>query len=183
MSRIGNTPIQIPQGVTVLKENNSIRVQGAKGMLTVLVAYGINVEIDGDTLIVEKKSKDTKMQNLHGTTRALIANAVYGVSKLWEKKLKLVGVGYRAQGQGREITLTVGYSHPVKITAPEGIEFNVKGDIITVKGIDKQMVGEIAAKVRQVRKPEPYKGKGIRYIDEIVRRKPGKAAKGAGVGV
>lgn len=180
MSRIGNKPITIPTGVTIEQSDGHVLVTGPKGKLSVAIPFLVEVKNADQTITVARKGNSKKAQAIHGTIRALIANAVHGVVTLWEKKMKLVGVGYRAQASGKELTLTVGFSHPVKITAPEGIEFTVAEGVITVRGMNKEQVGEIAAQIRRVRPPEPYKGKGIRYIDEVVRKKAGKSAKAVG---
>ncbi|RJR16068.1 50S ribosomal protein L6 [Candidatus Microgenomates bacterium] len=183
MSRIGKSPISIPAGVTVEKTDSKVLVKGPKGTLTVEVPKELKVAIKDTILTVEVMQSEQNVANKHGLVRSLIYNAVYGVTKGWEKKLELIGVGYRAQGSGRELNLTVGFSHPVKFTADEGISFTVSDNTkITVSGIDKKTVGEVAASVRKVRPPEPYKGKGIRYQDEVVRKKAGKAVKAASAG-
>lgn len=181
MSRIGNAPIQIPNNVTITLDDGAISVSGPAGQLSLPITKGVKVEVNDQTLTVKRHSDDRFARSLHGLTRALINNMVVGVDKGWEKKLELVGVGYRSQTSGDKITLSVGYSHPVEITAPAGIKFAVADNTkITVSGIDKNLVGQIAAKIRAVRPPEPYQGKGIRYAGEYVRRKAGKAAKVGG---
>ncbi|MGI6413628.1 MAG: 50S ribosomal protein L6 [Syntrophomonadaceae bacterium] len=176
MSRIGKKPISLPAGVDVVLENNVITVKGPKGSLDFQIPGDIKVIKEENTLLVERNSDAKKDRALHGLTRALIANMVEGVTKGFEKKLELVGVGYRAQMQGKKLVINIGYSHPVEIEPPEGIEFEVPAVTkITVKGIDKQLVGNTAAHIRAVRKPEPYKGKGIKYENETIRHKAGKA--------
>lgn len=181
MSKIGNLPISIPEGVTVNVGDGSVVVKGSKGELTENLVRGIKVEVKDNQVIVERKNDSDKFKSLHGLYRSLIQNMVQGVKEGWSKDLELVGTGYRASLQGKNLSLSVGYSHPIIIEAPEGIEFKVEGqNKVTVVGIDKQLVGEISAKVRAARPPEPYKGKGIKYEGEVIRRKAGKAASGAG---
>lgn len=181
MSKIGKLPIAIPTGVTVTITGASVQVSGTKGNFTHKVPAGITVTTVEDKVIVGQEEK-TKEQTkaLFGLTRALLANMVKGVSEGFEKRLELSGVGYRAQGAGTDLTLSVGFSHPVKIKAPQGVSFRVEGNTIIVEGADKALVGNTAAEIRAVRKPEPYKGKGIKYVDERIRRKAGKAAKAVG---
>ena len=176
MSRIGNRVLTIPENVNVVVEDNTVTVKGPKGSLDFPLTNDVIVKIDGNTLTVERT--DTKNSNsMQGTTNAIIRNMIDGVSKGFEKGLEIIGVGYRFQVQGKLLTINAGYSHPVKITVPEGLTVEaVSNTEIVVKGIDKQLVGEFAANVRKVRKPEPYKGKGIRYKDEVIRRKEGKKA-------
>lgn len=178
MSRVGNLPIEIPPGITLEKNQGEIIVRGTKGVLSLSLPTSIDLSVEADKAYVKTKNKNVK--NLHGLIRTLINNAIIGTTKGWEKTVELVGVGYRVAGGGNEITLTVGFSHPVKFTAPKDIVFNIKDNTkITISGIDKQLVGEVAARIRSVRPPEPYKGKGIRYAGEIVRKKAGKAVKTA----
>lgn len=177
MSRIGKQPVEMPEGVSLAVSGQTIEVSGPKGTLERKLAKGLEVKTDKGQIIVSPKKSDKKYRALHGTFRALIANMVKGVSEGWSKELELVGTGYRAEASDKDLILSVGYSHPVKIEAPEGISFEIEKTKITVNGIDKELVGKIAAEIRRVRPPEPYKGKGIKYKDEIVRRKPGKAAK------
>jgi large subunit ribosomal protein L6 len=180
MSKIGKLPIAIPQGVEVKHEGSEIVVTGPKGTLKENLYRGVTVEI-ADGLVKFNSKKETKFgKSIFGTTRSLVFNMITGVSEGWAKKLELVGTGYRAEVRGKTLVLTVGYSHPVEIEAPEGITFLVEKTIITVAGADKHMVGQVSANIRKVRPPEPYKGKGIKYIDEVIRRKAGKAAKAAG---
>ncbi|MGE5396455.1 MAG: 50S ribosomal protein L6 [Chitinophagales bacterium] len=178
MSRIGKKPIEVPQGVQVTLDGNLVSVKGNKGFLERTIPQGITVEQDSEKILVTRASDIKQHRALHGLTRTLVANMVEGVSKGFEKKLELVGTGYRAAMQGKKLVLTVGYSHPVEIDPPEGIEFETPAVTkITVRGIDKEKVGNIAASIRAVREPEPYKGKGIRYEGEKVRRKAGKTGK------
>lgn len=176
MSRIGNAPIEVPSGVDVTIDGKTVTVKGAKGQLSRTFADRVSVTLDDGVLTVTRDGEDREAKSLHGLTRALLANMVTGVSAGFEKQLQTVGVGYRAALQGRTLELQVGYSHPVHIEAPDGIEFEVPENTrIVVRGIDKERVGQVAADIRAVRPPEPYKGKGIRYTDEHVRRKAGKA--------
>jgi large subunit ribosomal protein L6 len=175
MSRIGKLPVEIPEKVEVKLEGNTIAVKGPKGELTQKLNPIVNVTIEDNQVLVTRNSDDRQERAIHGLTRSLIQNMVDGVTRGFEKKLEMVGVGYNAKINGKDLVLEVGYSHPVTIKAEDNIEFEVeKNTNITVKGIDKQQVGEIAAKIRSVRKPEPYKGKGIKYADEHIRRKVGK---------
>ena len=176
MSRIGRMPIAIPAGVTVdIAENNHVTVTGPKGTLERTLPSEMDIKLEGSEVIVTRPSDLKKMKSLHGLTRSLIANMITGVSEGYEKKLEINGVGYRAQKKGKEITFNLGFSHPVVMTDPEGIETEMDGqNIIIVKGIDKEKVGQYAAEIRELRKPEPYKGKGIKYADEVIRRKVGK---------
>ena len=179
MSRIGKLPVSIPDGVTItVEDGNVVTVKGPKGTLTEKLSSEMKIEQDAGTLTVKRPSDDKRHRALHGLTRSLINNMVIGTTKGYEKKLEIVGVGYKAQLQGTKLVLNVGYSHAVDFPAPEGISFEVPAPTkITIKGIDKQKVGQIAADVRAVRPPEPYKGKGIRYENEYVRRKEGKTGK------
>lgn len=182
MSRIGKTEIELPDGVEVAVDGDVIVISGPKGEIKREKPGYIELKINDATVVVENKSNSTRSKQMHGTMRAHIANMIKGVSGGWSKKLEMVGTGYRAQVSGKKLTLTVGFSHPVEIEAPEGIEFTVEKNIITVSGIDKDLVGSMSAKIRDIRPPEPYKGKGIKYEDEEIIRKPGKAAKAAGTG-
>lgn len=178
MSRIGRKPIAIPSGVDVTLSGNVITVKGPKGTLTRELHKDIKVVVDGGNVSVERPSDDKLHRSLHGTTRSVIANMVSGVTEGFSKSLELVGVGYRVNKQGDKIVLNVGYSHPVEIVPDKGIEFEVPSQTkIVVKGIDKELVGQTAAKIRAVREPEPYKGKGIKYENERILRKEGKAGK------
>ncbi|MCH7729931.1 50S ribosomal protein L6 [Patescibacteria group bacterium] len=183
MSRIGKQPIELPSGVSVEVSGKVVFVRGPKGSLDKKLPDGIEVVVKNSEVKVEKKKNTLKTKALHGTLRALINNMVRGVSEGWTKELELVGTGYRAEAVGPDLVLNVGYSHSVKIQAPEGIFFKVQKTEIIIEGVDKELVGQIAAKIRAVRPPEPYKGKGIKYKDEVIRRKPGKAAKGEGATV
>ena len=179
MSRIGRMPIAIPAGVTVdIAENNKVTVKGPKGTLERVLPKEMEIKVEGAEIVVSRPNDLKKMKSLHGLTRTLINNMVVGVTSGYEKKLEINGVGYRASKAGKVLTLNLGYSHPVEMTDPEGIE-NVLEDQnhITVKGIDKEKVGQFAAEIRDKRRPEPYKGKGIKYADETIRRKAGKAGK------
>ncbi len=178
MSRIGNAPITIPNNVTVEVSGQDVKVSGPQGELGMSYLPQVKVEVAENLVEVKRKKDDKISRSLHGLTRALIANMVTGVEKGWQKRLELVGVGFRAQASGDRVTLNVGYSHQVEIVAPEGVKFTVEDNTkILVSGIDKILVGQIAAKIRAVRPPEPYQGKGIRYSGEYVRRKAGKAGK------
>lgn len=180
MSRIGKLPVEVPSGVETTQDGRDITITGPKGSLKLRLPKSIEVERVDGSLIVKTGSNSKLGRSLHGTTRALIANMVKGVTEGFTKQMELVGTGYRALVEGKDLVLIVGYSHPVKITPPEGIEFKVEKSVITVTGIDKEVVGQTCAKVRSVRPPEPYKGKGILYLGEVVRRKAGKAAKTVG---
>lgn len=183
MSRIGNTPIEITSGVEVIKTGNSLVVKGSKGELSLEINPAISTEIADGLIIFKRKNDLKKNKALHGLTRALVANMIKGVTEGWSKKLELVGVGYRAVVNGKTLGLSVGYSHPVEIEAPEDISFEVVDNTkLTILGINKEKVGQMAANVRNIRPPEPYKGKGIRYEGEVIKRKAGKAGK-VGVGV
>lgn len=180
MSRVGRKPILIPKGVTVAVEGETVRVGGPKGKLSRVVPAGLTVSLQDSRLLVQRSSDHRTVRALHGLTRALLANMVQGVTEGFEKKLEIVGIGYRAQLQGRALQLTLGYSHPVIFPLPEGIQAEVdKQTSVTVRGADKELVGQTAAKLRALRKPDPYKGKGIRYVGEMIRRKVGKKAAAA----
>ena len=177
MSRIGNRELEIPTGVTVTVNENVVTVKGAKGELSLTLKEGINVKVEDTKLTVECTGKGKFDNAMHGTTNSLIKNMIKGVSEGYSKGLEIIGVGYRFQVRGTELVVNAGYSHPVTLKIPQGLTIEtVSNTEITVYGIDKELVGEFAAKVRKVRKPEPYKGKGIRYKDEFVRRKEGKKA-------
>ncbi|MCD8124560.1 MAG: 50S ribosomal protein L6 [Lachnospiraceae bacterium] len=179
MSRIGRMPIAIPAGVTVeVAENNKVTVKGPKGTLERVLPAEMKIEVEGAEVKVSRPNDLKKMKSLHGLTRTLIHNMVVGVSQGYEKVLEINGVGYRAQKQGKTLVLSLGYSHPVEMVDPEGIEVVCDGqNKLIVKGIDKEKVGQYAAEIRSKRGPEPYKGKGIKYADEVIRRKVGKAGK------
>jgi large subunit ribosomal protein L6 len=176
MSRIGKAPVEVPGGVNVEISGSSVKVTGPKGELTVPVGRGVQVKQEDGSIVLERASDAPDHKAMHGLTRSLIQNAVTGVTEGFSKTLQIAGVGYRAAIQGRDLNLQVGYSHPVLISPREGVEFEVpNATTIVVRGIDKQQVGQMAAELRKVRPPEPYKGKGIRYSDEQIRRKVGKA--------
>jgi large subunit ribosomal protein L6 len=178
MSRIGRMPIAIPAGVTVtIAENNKVTVKGPKGTLERVLPSEMDIKLEGDTVTVTRPNDLKKMKSLHGLTRTLISNMVVGVTDGYEKVLEVNGVGYRVQKAGKKITLHLGYSHPVEMEDPEGVESTVDGNKIIIKGIDKEKVGQYAANIREKRAPEPYKGKGIKYADEVIRRKVGKTGK------
>jgi len=171
-------PIAIPAGVTVdIAENNKVTVKGPKGTLERVLPSEMEIKLEGAEVTVSRPNDLKKMKSLHGLTRTLIHNMVVGVTDGYEKKLEVNGVGYRAAKSGKKLTLNLGYSHPVEMEDPEGLEATVEGNIITVKGIDKERVGQYAAEIRDKRRPEPYKGKGIKYADETIRRKVGKTGK------
>ena len=177
MSRIGKLPITIPSGVTITVGDSSITVAGPKGSLTVAQQANITVKVEDNQIIVARKDDEAISRANHGLQRTLLNNAVIGVTKGYEKKLEINGVGFRLSGGGRQIEMALGFSHPVKYSAPEGIDLKIDKMEITVSGIDKQKVGQTAAEIRSLRKPEPYKGKGIKYLDEQIIRKAGKAGK------
>ncbi len=178
MSRIGRMPIAVPDGVTVkIAENNQVTVTGPKGTLERVMPQEMTIRQEGSEIVVERPNDLKKMRALHGLTRSLLNNMVVGVSAGFQKDLEVNGVGYRAQKSGKVLTLNLGYSHPVEMTDPEGLEVVVDGNKISVKGIDKEKVGQYAAEIRDKRRPEPYKGKGIKYADEHIRRKVGKTGK------
>ena len=178
MSRIGKLPVSLPQGVTVTVGNdNVVKVKGPLGELSQKVDADIKVAVEGGVVTVSRPTDQPRHRSLHGLYRALINNMVVGVSTGYEKKLEVNGVGYKAAKAGKKLTLSLGYSHPVEMEDPEGLESTVEGNIITVKGIDKEKVGQYAAEIRSKREPEPYKGKGVKYVDEVIRRKVGKTGK------
>ncbi|MBD1860520.1 MULTISPECIES: 50S ribosomal protein L6 [Trichocoleus] len=178
MSRIGKRPISIPQKVTVTIEGQQVAVKGPKGELSRILPNEVIVEQEGETLLVKRRDESRAARQRHGLCRTLVSNMVEGVSQGFQRRLEIQGVGYRAQVQGRNLVLSVGYSHPVQIEPPEGVQMAVENNTnVLVSGIDKEIVGNIAARIRAVRPPEPYKGKGIRYAGEFVRRKAGKAGK------
>ncbi len=178
MSRIGRLPIAVPAGVTVdIKEGNDVTVKGPKGTLERVLPAEMSIKLEDGHVVVTRPSDLKKMKSLHGLTRTLIHNMVVGVSEGYQKVLEVNGVGYRAAKQGKKLVLNLGYSHPVEMEDPEGLESLVDGNKITVKGIDKEKVGQYAAEIRDKRRPEPYKGKGIKYADEVIRRKVGKTGK------
>ena len=179
MSRIGRMPIAIPAGVTVeVAENNKVTVKGPKGTLERVLASEMTIKVEGAQVVVERPNDLKRIKSLHGLTRTLINNMIVGVTNGYEKVLEINGVGYRAQKSGKVLTLSLGYSHPVEMVDPEGIESICEGqNKIVVKGIDKEKVGQYAADIRDKRRPEPYKGKGIKYSDEVIRRKVGQTGK------
>ena len=178
MSRIGRMPIAIPAGVTVeLAENNQVTVKGPKGTLSRVLPSEMEIKVEGSEVTVTRPNDLKKMKSLHGLTRTLIHNMVVGVTDGFTKELEVNGVGYRASKAGKKLTLNLGYSHPVEMEDPEGLESTVDGNKIIIKGIDKEKVGQYAAEIRDKRRPEPYKGKGIKYADEVIRRKDGKTGK------
>ena len=178
MSRIGRMPIAVPAGVeVVIAENNQVTVKGPQGTLERVLPAEMDIKLEGSEIIVTRPNDLKKMKSLHGLTRTLINNMVVGVTTGYAKVLEVNGVGYRASKSGKVLTLNLGYSHPVEMEDPEGVESVVEGNKITVKGIDKEKVGQYAAEIRDKRRPEPYKGKGIKYADEVIRRKVGKTGK------
>ena len=178
MSRIGNKPVVIPAGVTIDLKDNTVTVKGPKGELSYTFNQNITLVQNEGEVVFTRPDDSKENKTIHGTTRAVFNNMVVGVTDGFQKELELIGVGYRAQLQGKKLVLNVGYSHPVEFTPEEGIEIEVPSNTkVIVKGYDKQKVGELAANIRGVRPPEPYKGKGIRYVDEFVRRKEGKTGK------
>ena len=178
MSRIGRMPVVIPAGVTVeVAEGNKVTVKGSKGTLERVLPAEMDIKVEDGHVIVTRPNDLKKMKSLHGLTRTLIHNMVVGVSEGYAKVLEVNGVGYKAAKQGKKLVLNLGYSHPVEMMDPEGLEAVVEGNKITVKGIDKEKVGQYAAEIREKRAPEPYKGKGIKYADEVLRRKVGKSGK------
>ena len=179
MSRIGRMPIAVPAGVTVdIAENNKVTVKGPKGTLERVLASEMTIEKDGDTIVVKRPNDLKRMKSLHGLTRTLLNNMIIGVTDGYQKVLEINGVGYRAAKHGSKLVLSLGYSHPVEMEDPEGLEVVVEDqNKVIVKGIDKEKVGQYAAEIREKRAPEPYKGKGIKYADEVIRRKVGKTGK------
>ena len=177
MSRIGKQPIEIPAGVTITVGDKEITVAGPEGQLIVPVQPKTKTTVDGNILTVTREDDEPKSRAWHGLQRALLNNAVQGVTKGYEKKLEVNGVGFRLSGGGQEIEMALGFSHPVKYKAPEGVQLTTNKMEITVSGIDKQKVGQVAAEIRSLKKPEPYKGKGIKYVDEVILRTAGKAGK------
>jgi large subunit ribosomal protein L6 len=178
MSRIGRLPIPVPSGVDVRVDERKIIIKGPKGELSHTVAAPIDVRVDDGTITVTRPNDQNTIRALHGLTRALVNNMVVGVTDGYRKTLEIVGVGYRVQARGKNLEFSLGYSHPILVEAPEGITFNVeRPTVFSIEGIDKQKVGEVAANIRKLRKPDPYKGKGVRYQGEQIRRKVGKAGK------
>jgi large subunit ribosomal protein L6 len=177
MSRIGKQPIPIPQGVKIQVEGLTVRAEGPKGKLTQPVPTGLTPRVADGTIVIERAGEDRRVRALHGLARALVANMVTGVKDGFERKLDIVGIGYRAQMQGKNIQLALGYSHPIIFPLPDGVTAEIdKQTAITLRGADKAVLGQTAAKLRALRKPDPYKGKGIKYANEVIRRKVGKKA-------
>lgn len=177
MSRIGKLPIEVPAGVTITVDSDVISVKGPKGELTVPHLSDVTVKVEGSQAVVTRNNEERIARAQHGLQRALLNNAVVGVTKGYEKKLEVNGVGFRVSGGGQALEMSLGFSHPVKYEAPAGVQLTVNKMEITVNGIDKQQVGQVAAEIRALKKPEPYKGKGIKYADEVILRKAGKAGK------
>ena len=181
MSRIGKLPVTIPAGVKVAVDANAVRLEGPKGKLQAAVPAGVKIKVDGNVLRVERQTEDRKVRALHGLTRKLIANMTQGVSQGFSRVLDINGVGYRAEVKGQELHIALGFSHPVVFHLPQGVSAAVERQvIITLSSADRQVLGETAAKIRSLRPPEPYKGKGIKYREEVIRRKAGKAVGSAG---
>jgi large subunit ribosomal protein L6 len=178
MSRIGKKPIPVPKGVEVKKDGNAVTVKGPKGSLTTPLVPGIGVTIENNVVTFTRGDEENKSRATHGLMRALVANNVLGVTQGFKKELDIIGVGFRAEVKGKEVVFQLGYSHPIRFPIPKGIDVAIDGKSghITVTGIDKQQVGQTAAEIRSLREPDPYKGKGIKYTDEVIRRKAGKAA-------
>ncbi|HSO22969.1 MAG TPA: 50S ribosomal protein L6 [Chondromyces sp.] len=176
MSRIGRMPVPVPQGVEISIAGEAVRVKGPKGQLQVGLLPGISAAVEGGELKLARVDDERQTRSFHGLLRALVSNAAIGVSQGWSKELEIVGIGYRAESKGRSVLFNLGYSHPIDFKLPEGIEVDVdaKANKVTVRGIDRQMVGQVAADIRSLRPPEPYKGKGIRYATERIRTKAGK---------
>ena len=178
MSRIGKLPVKVPKGVNITLNEQTVKVKGPHGELSQLIPKEISVSISDDTVTVSKNEETIKARQQYGLVRSLVNNMVIGVSEKFEKKMQMIGVGYRAQVQGKKLTLLVGYSHPIEFEVPDGLEVKVEANTnLTVSGADKEKVGLLASKIRATRPPEPYKGKGIRYVDEVVLRKAGKSGK------
>ncbi len=181
MSRIGKLPVTIPAGVKVAVDANAVRLEGPKGKLQTAVPAGVTIKVEGNVLRVERQTEDRKVRSLHGLTRKLIANMTQGVSQGFTRVLDINGVGYRAEVKGQDLHIALGFSHPVVFNLPQGVSAAVERQvIITLSGADRQVLGETAAKIRSLRPPEPYKGKGIKYREEVIRRKAGKAVGSAG---
>lgn len=176
MSRFGKLPVTVPQGVTISSTDGNFEVNGAKGKLSRVLPQGVTISVDGAEASVVGKNESKNIAKNQGTTRAHLVNMVTGVTTGWSKQLEIVGAGYRAEVRGQDLVMQIGYSHPVIIKAPAGIAFKVEKSIVTVDGIDKEVVGQTAALIRASRKPEPYKGTGIKYTTEVIRRKAGKQA-------
>ena len=177
MSRVGKKEIALPSGVEVRQEGDRAVVKGPKGSLETPLAPGISMKVEDNVVRLERKDEERKTRAFHGLSRALLANSVHGVSEGFKRELDIIGVGYRAEVKGQEVVFQLGYSHPINFPVPDGITIEIdKGGHVVVSGIDKQKVGQVAAEIRSLRKPDPYKGKGIKYSDETIRRKAGKAA-------
>ncbi len=176
MSRIGKQPISVPSGVEISVVGRDVQVKGPKGELGIKLMRGLNISVEEGNATIVREAENASTQESYGLTRTLVANMVQGVSSGYERQLEIHGVGYRASVTGRAINLSLGYSHPINYDLPEGIEAKIERNIITISGHNKQLVGQVAAELRALRKPEPYKGKGIRYVGEHIRRKAGKAA-------
>jgi large subunit ribosomal protein L6 len=178
MSRIGRKPIEIPKGVEIRQDGNAVTVKGPKGSLSTPIVPGIDVKIENNVVQFHRGDDEGKSRAFHGLMRALVANNVRGVTEGFKRELDIVGVGYRAEVKGKEVVFQLGYSHPIRFPVPQGIDVTVdaKTNHVVVTGIDKQKVGQVAAEIRSLREPDPYKGKGIKYSDEVIRRKAGKAA-------
>ncbi|MGH9457937.1 MAG: 50S ribosomal protein L6 [Thermoanaerobaculia bacterium] len=177
MSRVGRKPIVLPKGVEIRQQGNAIHVKGPKGALETQLVPGISMKAEGNEVVFERKDDERQSRAFHGLIRALVANNVTGVTEGFKRELDIVGVGYRAEVKGKEVVFQLGYSHPIHFKIPEGIQVAVdKSGRVTVTGIDRQQVGQTAAEIRKLRLPDPYKGKGIKYTDEVIRRKAGKAA-------
>jgi large subunit ribosomal protein L6 len=176
MSRIGKLPITVPKGVDVTIADDLVTVKGPKGQLQVSLLPGVSAAVENGSITVTRANEERETRSFHGLVRALLANATTGVSEGWSKELEIVGIGYRAESKGKSVIFNLGYSHPIDFAVPDGIEIDVdaKANKVTVRGIDRQQVGQIAAEIRRLRPPEPYKGKGVRYSDERVRTKAGK---------
>lgn len=175
MSRVGKLPIPVPAGVDIAIASDAITVKGPKGTVTLAQHPAVEVVLEGGVATVRRRDDSRIARQQHGLRRTLLANAIVGVTKGFEKSLEVVGVGYKVNVQGNTVVLSVGYSHPVNYALPQGIQAKVDGNKIVISGCDKQVVGEVAAQIRRVREPEPYKGKGIKYVDEVIRRKAGKS--------
>jgi large subunit ribosomal protein L6 len=180
MSKIGKLPIKLPEGVDIKLDGQTVEVVGPKGNLIWRIPQEITIEKKEELVLVRRKSDDKQAKALYGMSRAKLANMVWGVAYGWVKRLELAGTGYRAEVKGDTLIMTVGYSHPIEIKAPQGIGFKVEKVIITIEGADRELVGQVAAKIRSIRPPEPYKGKGVKYEGELIKRKAGKAAKAEG---
>lgn len=180
MSKIGQLPIQIPSGVTVSIDQHEVNVKGSHGQLNIQTPAELTVDQKENTITINRSTERKQVKAMHGLYRSLIANAVAGVEKPWTKRLEIVGTGFTAKMQGTDLTMKLGYSHPVVVKKPEGITFQVEGSrLVVVSGVDKQLVGQIAHQIKIIKKPDAYKGKGIRYEGEVIKLKPGKKAKGA----